>query len=73
MGEEEYCDGVGYQVVQGHDVGGGVAGRPVHSLLCHPLEVSGSIYHFCFLETRKHSRYYIGCSPARGCKHSPDP
>ena len=39
VGEEEYCDGVGYQVVQGHGVGGGGAGRPVHSLLCHPLEV----------------------------------
>ena len=42
VGEEEFCDGVGYQVVQGHGVGGGGAGRPVTpSLLCHPLEVSG--------------------------------
>ena len=41
VGEEKYCDGVGYQVVQGHGVGGGRAGRPGHSLLCHPLELSG--------------------------------
>ena len=28
--------GVGYQVLQGHGVGGGVAG---HSLLSHPLHI----------------------------------
>ena len=55
MGEEEFCDGVGYQVVQGHGVGGGGAGRPVTpSLLCHPLEVSGP---FIMLFPRNHKTF----------------
>ena len=45
MGEEGFCDGVGYQVVQGQKMVWVVEEldeqwTPVHSL-CHPLEVSG--------------------------------